>query len=312
MSENLSAVVAYDDNRVIGNHGDIPWRGQLPADMAHFRELTVGHTVIMGMRTYDSIGRPLRDRRNVVVTRHEGMTIQGVDVVHGIREALIATEEDSKVFVIGGSQLYEAMLPSVSSVYATVVHDQFEGDSFFPELDMEEWGVWSVGHNAVDSKNFYPYSFVEYRRGVRNRYVYMPHGQRTEDQAEAYRKIDKLEICPFCPEHLDDWHEQGVVAENAGWILTPLDFPYTNTDRHIMAIPKRHIESLSDIYPEDMTNLLSLLQWAEITYSVDSGGIVMRFGDPAHNGASVRHLHVHFVVPRHNLPRDQKVRFKIS
>ena len=132
----LTLVAAYADNRVIGDRGRIPWH--LPEDFAHFKALTLGHTLVMGRLTHESIGRPLPGRRTIVVTRDRGWRDEGVEVAHGLTEALILAADD-EVYVAGGAQVYALAMPLATHQVLTEVHLSPEGDAFYPHVDPGEW-----------------------------------------------------------------------------------------------------------------------------------------------------------------------------
>ncbi len=161
----LSAIVATDRNGVIGKNGDIPW--YLPADLKFFKSVTLGHPVIMGRKTFQSIGRPLPKRTNIILTRDAFFTASGVVVTHSLREALnhSAVLNSPRSFIIGGGELYRQSLPLVSTVYLTKVDAGIQGgDAFFPALDPEEWAeIWSEGHRP-DAKNQLAYRFSRWER----------------------------------------------------------------------------------------------------------------------------------------------------
>jgi dihydrofolate reductase len=167
----ISLVAAVATNRVIGRDGSLPWR--LPADLAHFRALTMGHAVLMGRKTYQSIGKPLRGRRNIVLTRSRDLRAPGCVIVHSLEEAReaagsgadapnAATEE---LLVIGGAAVYARCLPFAHRLYITHIGVEFPGDAFFPVIDAEEWTVVSARPGALDTKNALPHRFVTYERG---------------------------------------------------------------------------------------------------------------------------------------------------
>lgn len=134
----LVFVVAVSENGVIGREGGLPWH--LPEDLRHFRRLTVGHAIVMGRRTWESIGRPLPERRSIVVSRTPGFAPAGAEVAPDLDTALrLARETDPEPRVIGGGQLYAAALPLATRVYLTRVHRVVDGDTFFPALDPAEW-----------------------------------------------------------------------------------------------------------------------------------------------------------------------------
>jgi dihydrofolate reductase len=136
----LVIVVAMAKNRVIGRGQTIPW--DLPEDRKHFVQVTKGHAIIMGRATYESIGRPLPKRRNIVVSRQVGLEIEGVEVVGGLREAIaLARTDDDAPRVIGGAQIYLEALPLATRIYLTELDSEVDGDVWFPELTSEEWVV---------------------------------------------------------------------------------------------------------------------------------------------------------------------------
>ena len=161
----LSAIVATDRLGTIGKDGDIPW--YLPADLQYFKRITLGHPVIMGRKTFRSIGRPLPKRTNIVLTRDPFFTATGTVVVHSLREAVghPAVTEAAEAFIIGGGEIYAKSLPLVTTVYKTLVDARIEaGDAFFPALDPAEWTEsWSEAYRP-HGKNELAYRFARYDR----------------------------------------------------------------------------------------------------------------------------------------------------
>jgi dihydrofolate reductase len=135
----LAIVVAMNADRVIGVGGDLPWR--IREDLRHFKRVTMGHAIIMGRKTWDSIGRPLPGRQNIVVTRNTALKIEGVDVVHSLEAAidLARASGDAEPCVIGGATLYSLALPLATRLHLTEVDRQVDGDTFFPRFGREEW-----------------------------------------------------------------------------------------------------------------------------------------------------------------------------
>ncbi|MEM6773042.1 MAG: dihydrofolate reductase [Bacteroidota bacterium] len=161
----LAAIVATDRHGTIGKNGDIPW--YLPADLKFFKRTTMGHPVIMGRKTFVSIGRPLPKRTNVVLTRDAFFVATGVVIVNSLEQALShpAVTEAERAFIIGGGELYKQSLDLVSTVYLTIVDADIEGgDAFFPKLDPAVWQeVWSEAHRP-DGKNELAYRFSRWER----------------------------------------------------------------------------------------------------------------------------------------------------
>lgn len=135
---------------------------------------------------------------------------------------------------------------------------------------------------------------------------------RYDDQRQVMKKIAKNKECPFCPENLDKYHKQEIIRKGEHWILTRNQWPYKNTDVHLLAISKYHTEKLSDLKSGSFDELQGHIVWVESEFNVVSGGIAMRFGNITNNGATINHLHVHFIVPSPNNTSDEKVRFKIG
>ena len=155
-------VVAASTNNVIGSRGRLPWR--LPDDLRRFRLLTMGKPVVMGRKTYDSIGRPLTGRRNIVVSSNRMLTIDGCDVVASPDEALVlaAGSDAGEVMIIGGESLYRDFLPRVERIHMTRVHASIEGDAAFPELTSDEWQcTWSEPHPATAGQPAFSFETLE-------------------------------------------------------------------------------------------------------------------------------------------------------
>lgn len=158
----VSLVYAQSQNGVIGIRNELPWR--LPADLEHFKDLTTGHTIVMGRKTYESIGRALPNRRSVVVSRNPRFRPDGVDVVVSLDEALRSCEGEDEVFVIGGAELFRAAVPQADRVYRTVVHATLEGDVTLPEIDHERWTLVESNHKDADERNVHPVTFQRFNR----------------------------------------------------------------------------------------------------------------------------------------------------
>ncbi|MBF9237766.1 dihydrofolate reductase [Hymenobacter sp. BT683] len=160
----VSFVVAVAENGVIGSNGALPW-GRLPADLQHFKRLTLGHPVIMGRRTYDSLGRALPKRTNIVVTRQADWAAPGCETAASVPAALArARELDEEVCVIGGGEIYRQALPAADVIYLTEVHHNFEGDAGFPPLPSSDWREETRERHEADEQHAYAFSFVTLRR----------------------------------------------------------------------------------------------------------------------------------------------------
>jgi dihydrofolate reductase len=158
----ISIIAAMATNRVIGAANRLPWH--LPNDLRHFRLTTTGHAVIMGRKNYESIGKPLPGRTNIVVTRNPRFTAPGCLVAHSLAEAIAAAGADDEVFVIGGAQLYAQALPLARRMYLTLVHADVAGDTHFPPFDWQAWRIVSREDHEADDRHPYPYSFLTLER----------------------------------------------------------------------------------------------------------------------------------------------------
>lgn len=157
-------VVAYDKKRGIGTANGLLWQRNLSADMGRFKALTTGNAIIMGRKTFDSIGRVLPNRQNIVISR-QAISIDGATVVNSLEAAYDAVDPDKETMVIGGGEIYRLALPSVDRIYATEVDATFDNaEVFFPEIDMTVWHETSREHHEADERNSYNYDFVIYDR----------------------------------------------------------------------------------------------------------------------------------------------------
>lgn len=159
----IHAIVAIDENGAIGRQGDLLCH--LPADMRHFKEVTMGNSIIMGRKTFESFPRrPLPGRQNIVITRDPKWAYPGVTVTHNLDEAIAAAQTDT-VFIIGGAQIYELAMPRVEVLHLTRIHARWaSADVFFPKLDMSQWQEVSREHHVSDHRNAYEFDFITLKR----------------------------------------------------------------------------------------------------------------------------------------------------
>ncbi|MBD1398724.1 dihydrofolate reductase [Pontibacter sp. JH31] len=162
----IAIVVAIAENNVIGKDNQLIWH--LPADLRHFKQKTMGHPMIMGRKTFESIGKPLPGRTTIIVTRQKDYQVEGCIVVNSVEEAIAKGKEldSEQVNIVGGAEIYKQALPLVDTLYLTRVHHAFEGDTFFPELKEAEWQEVSSESHEPDEKNKYAYTFKRYSRKV--------------------------------------------------------------------------------------------------------------------------------------------------
>ncbi|HSJ37364.1 MAG TPA: dihydrofolate reductase [Planococcus sp. (in: firmicutes)] len=158
----ISLMVAHDPKHVIGQDNQLPWH--IPEDLAYFKKHTVGKGIVMGRNTFESIGRPLPKRRNIVVSRNKDLQIEGADVVHSLEAAVrLAEEFHEEVMIIGGEQIFRSILPQADRLYITLIHKEFEGDTFFPDYG-DGWKLVSESQR-FDSGGI-PYSYLIYDRNT--------------------------------------------------------------------------------------------------------------------------------------------------
>ena len=157
----MEIVVAMTSNHVIGQNGDMPWH--LPADLVHFKELTSGHAIIMGRRTWESICKPLPNRLNIVVTRQEDYAAEDVTVVHSLEDGIVAAGTQ-RIFLVGGGEMYKEALPIASKMHITRIDALIDGDTKFPEIDESIWQCKSRVNRSADEKNPYDLVFETWER----------------------------------------------------------------------------------------------------------------------------------------------------
>jgi dihydrofolate reductase len=153
----ISIIVAISENRAIGKDNKLLWH--LPADLKHFKDITSGHSIIMGRKTYESVGKPLPKRRNIVVTR-KPIQIEGCEVVNSIEAALELCKNEHEVFIGGGAEIYREAMHLTDRIYLTIVHKEFDGDTYFPQINSNEWKETAREDHQPDEKNPLPYSFI--------------------------------------------------------------------------------------------------------------------------------------------------------
>lgn len=150
------------ENRVIGRDNKLPWH--LSADLKRFKSLTMGHALIMGRRTFQSIGRPLPGRRIIVLTRDLSFSTTAVESVSSLEEALALVADTSRSFIAGGAEVYKQALDVAEELFLTIVHEVFHGDAHFPHIDLRNWMLVESDRRAPDQRNPYPHTFLTYER----------------------------------------------------------------------------------------------------------------------------------------------------
>jgi dihydrofolate reductase/diadenosine tetraphosphate (Ap4A) HIT family hydrolase len=275
--------------------------------------------VIMGRKTYESIPdryRPLPGRVNVVVTRQQSFEASGCITAHSWEMALLeAKHYEGDVFVIGGALIYELALPYSKNVYITRVKIKCLGDTYLPgELSQIEHkeGLWqreklNISRSKADEFDFQVTHLKRLSR--RGNFVHREHS-RSEKQANLLEKIVDDDVCPFCPENILSYHEKPILMNGKYWMVTENSHPYENTRIHLLLIHKEHLTKPFEASDAAQKELMSLVRSLTRIYGVVGGSLLWRFGEMSYSGASVDHLHLHFVVG-HGDP-DRKVRTRIG
>ena len=160
----LSIIVAKAKNNIIGKNNELVWH--LPEDLKHFKELTTGHTIIMGRKTYESLGKPLPNRKHTIFSQNPDFKVheENVQVVHSLLEIQDLIEGKEEAFVIGGAMIYNFLMPYVKKMYVTEIKQEFDGDAFFPIIDSEEWKETSRTTGIKNEENNLDYDFVTYEK----------------------------------------------------------------------------------------------------------------------------------------------------
>ncbi|MBP3464130.1 MAG: dihydrofolate reductase [Clostridia bacterium] len=160
----LSIIVAKGKNNIIGNENKLVW--SLPADLERFKKLTTGHVIIMGRKTFESLGRVLPNRKHIVFTQNPDFTVdnENVKIVHSMLEIKEYIDDNNENFVIGGAMIYSLLMPYVTKMYVTEINKDFEGDTFFPKINLDIWQETKREKGIQDEKNKYDYDFVTYER----------------------------------------------------------------------------------------------------------------------------------------------------
>lgn len=158
---NLTLIAAMSENRVIGKDNDLIWH--LPDDLKRFKTLTKGHHVIMGRKTYESLNAPLPHRTNIIVSRKKDFKAPGCMVVDTLVEAIQKAEGDTQPFIVGGGEIYRQAMEYAQTIELTLIHDRFEGDTFFPEINEEEWELVKREEHPEDEKHKYAFDFLTFK-----------------------------------------------------------------------------------------------------------------------------------------------------
>ena len=174
--KNITIIAAVSQNNALGKENDMIWH--LPKEVERFKRLTLGHNVIMGRKTFESLSKPLSDRTNIVITRNEKYVPEGAIVCHSIEEALNISKKDSQPFIIGGGEIYKQSIDISNSIELTRVHHNFEADTFFPEIDFNKWDLVASEYNEKDDKNPFSFTYLTYKKKMKTAYIFPGQGSQ--------------------------------------------------------------------------------------------------------------------------------------
>lgn len=313
----VSIIFAMNAARIIGNKGELPW--SLPSDLRRFKQLTTGHPVIMGRKTFDSIlarnGKPLPGRTNVVITRNTSYwkqeqrnnsgKFQDCMFVSSLDEGILLTDIESEIFIIGGAEIYAQALPIADRMYFTQVSGAFEGDAKFPLFNMNDWGTI---HDKLVCTDEHPYAYsilsrtnrAPSSRRIAASNLVNPAFAKNIDYGNTIDEILKAGDCPFCPNNFR-WHPWPILQRSGEWFITRSGWPYKNAGHHFLILGNHHLISTVEMTPEDSASVRHLTSWAVAQFNLKGYGRMSRSGDTNYTGATVQHLHFHLIQPKLDL-----------
>ena len=308
---SLSLIVAMDRRGGIGYQGHMPWP-RLKVDMQHFRAKTTCHTVVMGRKTYESLGKPLPDRHNVVVTSGD-ISHPDVEVVRDPREYFAAAAAlDEVVWVIGGAELYTTALPYVDCMVITRVYAVFDTvDTWFPDVEWRQWQSLPERQLSLrDDIAQLSLSFEYWQRIVpADGPLYRLTSARVVDQLGEMERLAELGICYFC-----DLLERkiGCVIDGEYWAVYPNTFPYKNTSVHMLIVPKAHHVDIRTLTRAASAEYMQVVAQVADSFGLTGYSQFMRSGDMSLTGASIAHLHGHVIAPDMETDTFESVKIKLG
>jgi dihydrofolate reductase len=305
----LAIVVAVADNGVIGYNNDLPWH--LRADLKHFKEVTDGHPVIMGRKTYESIvarlGHGLPNRLNIVLTSHQ--SVEGdAKTAASLTEAIALAGKNA--YVIGGASVFSEALLSADTIYLTEVHAKPQGDTYLPAFNKADWQETERESHHADEQNDHDFEFVTLKRKTASGYNLTT--ARSEAQRSQMAGLMQRGVCNFCPEHIESEQKEPIELRTDHWVVKKNDYPYVGTKVHLLLIPREHVLTFSKLSKAAQRDFSNTITKAEQQWSLSSYALGMRSGDVRFNGGSVEHLHAHIVVGDTSDLQHEPVRFKMS
>lgn len=294
----ITIIAAMGKNGVIGDKGELPWLGKLPTELKRFKKFTMGNIVIMGRKTYESIGEILPDRINIVLSRQKELSIPGATIFNSLERALDFTRSNltGEIFIMGGGEIFKEGLKFADRVFLSVIDLEFNGDTFFPKLG-QEWKEVSREKFKAGGKDLFDWEFVVFER---KKYVNLKNA-RDPEYRRGLEEIKEAGICPFCPKNLKKWHKSAILKRAGNWIITPASLQkYDDIKFRFLLIGDEHKESFEELNLTDLSHIKELIIWVIKEYGIKGYGLTLRSGDMDITGASVCHLHFHLIVPEDN------------
>lgn len=306
----ISLIVAHSRNNVIGSGDDIPWR--LSDDFKRFKDKTSGHAIIMGRKTFESkpLGRPLPNRRNIVVTRNKNYQAEGIEVASSLDDALELAKNDDEIFIIGGGEIYKQAMKKADKIYATVVQTEIEGDTYFPRVNLQNWQLENLEHKK-DTKSGLEYYFADYVKRKNNPELYYIDGGRELSQIWEMEDLEQRKVCFFCQKEFEKERPGAIEFETDYWYVTKNKYPYKGTSHHLLLVSKEHVNLTSKLSKEARAEIGEVVAMVEKKYKLKSYSHFMRNGDFRYNGATVFHLHGHVIAGDPERPDFDKVKVKL-
>ncbi len=315
-------IAARDKFRVIGQGGGLPdWK--LKADMRRFKELTTNNVVVMGRATYESIGRPLPNRYNIVISSlkkffEPGWLTTSTDYSQAMSLAeQVAEARKCDIYIIGGEAIYQQALADmrVSKLLITLVNGELAGDKHFPATPISDWKLTTSELHAKDDDNSHDYAFLEYLRldeyDLPREIFYYP-SSRSAEQTDKMLEIENSGICPFCSQWLEWYHDSPILHHAKHWTVTHNDNPYYGTLIDLLLISAYHCVDFRNLPIEAQRELGEVIGWVEARYQLEFFGFAMRVGPVQYVSGSVNHLHAHIKVGDVFHEDHQPIRFKLS
>lgn len=307
----INIIVAHAANGVIGSADDIPWH--ISADFKRFKALTSGHTVIMGRKTFESkpLGKPLPNRRNIVVTRNKNYQTDGIEVAGSLDAALKMTKGEDEVFIIGGGEIYKQAMDKADRIYATIIQTEIEGDTYFPRVNLQQWQLDSL-EKHLDEPSGLEFYYANYSQRKAQPEMYFIDEGRELQQILEMEDLERRQVCFFCHDHFKKERPTATEFETKHWYVSKNKYPYKNTKHHLLFIAKEHVNSVAKLSPAARQDIGEVIAQIEKRYKLTSYGQFMRAGDFRYNGGTVFHLHGHVIAGDHQNPDFDKVKVKLA